>query len=75
MKFARVMHQGQSTWAIVEGDSAFVLEGGDRFAPNPRKVAPLGPVSGLETLFPLDPTNQVVGLFGGLFKGERDGYF
>ena len=72
MKFARVMHQGQSIWAIVEGDTAFALEG-DRFSPAPRKGAALGPISGLKTLFPLDRTNQVVGLFGGWGVGGRDG--
>src|SRR5579871_4122542 len=72
VKFARTMHEGQSIWAIIEGDTAFALEG-DRFAANPRKGAALGPASDLPMLFPLDPTNQVIGLFGGWGIGDRDG--
>ena len=72
MKFARVNYQDQSIWAIVEGDNAYALEG-DRFGPDPQKGASLGPVSSLKTLFPLDPTNQIVALFGGWAIGDRDG--
>jgi len=72
MKFARVQHQGGSTWAIIDGDVGYALEG-DRFAANPRKGASLGPVSGLKMLFPLDPTNQIVGLFGGWSVNDRTG--
>lgn len=72
MKLARTIHQGQSTWIIIEGDIAYALEG-DRFAVSPRKGASLGPAAGLEMLFPLDPTNQVVALFGGWGIGDRDG--
>lgn len=72
MKFARVNHNGQSTWAIVEGDTVYALEG-DRFAANPRKGAALGSASEFEMLFPLDPTNQIVALFGGWAIGDRDG--
>ncbi len=72
MKTARVIHQGQSIWAIVDGDTAYALEG-DRFSANPAKGASLGPVSGLKLLFPLDPTNQIVALFGGWQIGDRDG--
>ena len=72
MKTARVLNQGQSIWAVIEGETAYVLEG-DRFSPNPQKGASLGPVSGLKTLFPLDPTNQIVALFGGWAIGDRDG--
>jgi 2-keto-4-pentenoate hydratase/2-oxohepta-3-ene-1,7-dioic acid hydratase in catechol pathway len=72
MKFARVMHGGQSVWAIVEGGQAYVLEG-DRFAASPRKGARIGPTSAQKFLFPLEPTNQIVALFGGWGKGDRDG--
>jgi 2-keto-4-pentenoate hydratase/2-oxohepta-3-ene-1,7-dioic acid hydratase in catechol pathway len=72
VKFARTTHQGQSTWAIIEGETAYVLDG-DRFDANPKKGASLGSVSDLEMLFPLDPTNQVVALFGGWVIGGRDG--
>ena len=72
MKFARIMHQGRSTWIIVENDVAYELVG-DRFAAEPQKGASLGPVSALELLFPLDPTNQIVALFGGWAIGGRDG--
>lgn len=72
MKFARTIHQGQSIWTIIEGDTAYVLEG-DRFASSPKKGASLGPASGIEMLFPLDPTNQIVALFGGWGIGDRDG--
>ena len=44
---------------------------GDRFASNPRKGVALGPVSSLKTLFPLDPTNQIVALFGGSVSLKR----
>jgi 2-keto-4-pentenoate hydratase/2-oxohepta-3-ene-1,7-dioic acid hydratase in catechol pathway len=72
VKFARTHHQGQSIWAIIDGDTAFALEG-DRFAANPQKGASLGPAADLEMLFPLDPTNQIVALFGGWAIGDRDG--
>jgi 2-keto-4-pentenoate hydratase/2-oxohepta-3-ene-1,7-dioic acid hydratase in catechol pathway len=72
VKYARVNDQGHSTWAIIEGDTAYALEG-DRFASNPRKGTSLGPISSLKTLFPLDPTNQIVALFGGWAVGDRDG--
>jgi 2-keto-4-pentenoate hydratase/2-oxohepta-3-ene-1,7-dioic acid hydratase in catechol pathway len=72
VKTARVSHQGSSIWAVFDGDTAYALEG-DRFSASPRKGAALGPVSAMETLFPLDPTNQVVGLFGGWGIGDRDG--
>ena len=72
MKFARTTHQGQSIWTIIEGDTAYVLEG-DRFAAEPRKGASLGPAADIEMLFPLDPTNQIVALFGGWAIGGRDG--
>jgi len=72
MKFARVVYQDHSIWAIFEGDVAYALEG-DRFSSNPRKGAPLGPISSLKVLFPLDPTNQIVALFGGWAIGDRDG--
>jgi 2-keto-4-pentenoate hydratase/2-oxohepta-3-ene-1,7-dioic acid hydratase in catechol pathway len=72
MKFARVRHQGSSIWAIIEDDAGYALEG-DRFSAKPRKGMPLGPASSLKTLFPLDPTNQVVALFGGWGKGDRTG--
>ncbi|MEZ5736211.1 MAG: fumarylacetoacetate hydrolase family protein [Novosphingobium sp.] len=72
MKIARTIHEGHSTWAIVEGDTAYALEG-DRFAANPRKGASLGPAADLPMLFPLDPTNQIVALFGGWAIGDRDG--
>jgi 2-keto-4-pentenoate hydratase/2-oxohepta-3-ene-1,7-dioic acid hydratase in catechol pathway len=72
VKFARVNHQGHSIWAIVEGDVAYALEG-DRFVANPQKGMSLGPISELKTLFPLDPTNQIVALFGGWVVGDRDG--
>lgn len=72
MKIARIDHQGQSTWAILEDDTAYALEG-DRFAANPQKGAPLGPASSFKMLFPLDPTNQIVALFGGWAIGGRDG--
>lgn len=72
MKFARTTHQGQSIWTVIEGETAFVLEG-DRFAAAPRKGASLGTAADLEMLFPLDPTNQIVALFGGWAIGDRDG--
>lgn len=72
MKFARVMHQGHSIWAMIDGDTGYALEG-DRFAAHPRKGMSLGPASSLKTLFPLDPTNQIVALFGGWAVGDRDG--
>lgn len=72
MKIARTMSQGQSIWAILEGETAYVLEG-SRFAANPRKGASLGPAADLKMLFPLDPTNQIVALFGGWAIGDRDG--
>lgn len=72
MKFARTNHQGRSTWTIIEGETAYALEG-DRFGPNPQRGAALGPASDLEMLFPLDPTNQIVALFGGWAIGDRDG--
>jgi 2-keto-4-pentenoate hydratase/2-oxohepta-3-ene-1,7-dioic acid hydratase in catechol pathway len=72
VKFARTTHQGQSTWAIIEGDTAYVLEG-DRFAAYPRKGAAIGPAADLEMLFPLDRTNQIVALFGGWAIGDRTG--
>lgn len=72
MKFARVHYQGQSIWAVVEGGAAYALEG-DRFSANPAKGKPLGPLASLETLFPLDPTNQIIALFGGWAIGDRDG--
>jgi 2-keto-4-pentenoate hydratase/2-oxohepta-3-ene-1,7-dioic acid hydratase in catechol pathway len=72
MKIARLLCNGQPTWAMIEGDFAYALEG-DRFDPGVRKGAELGPISGLKTLFPLDRTNQVVGLFGGWGVGGRDG--
>jgi 2-keto-4-pentenoate hydratase/2-oxohepta-3-ene-1,7-dioic acid hydratase in catechol pathway len=72
MKFARVQHKDSSVWAVIEGDAAYVLEG-SRFAANPRKGASLGPASRLKMLFPLDPTNQIVALFGGWAIGDRNG--
>src|SRR5579885_3138290 len=72
MKFARVQQQDASIWAIIEGDVAYALEG-DRFAANPRKGKSLGSVSGLKMLFPLDPTNRVVGLFAGWSIMDRTG--
>ena len=72
MKIARVEYQGHSTWVILEGDTAYALEG-DRFAANPQKGTALGPISSFKTLFPLDPTNQIVALFGGWAIGGRDG--
>lgn len=72
MKFARTIHEGRSTWTIIEDGVAYVLEG-DRFAGEPRKGASLGPASDLDMLFPLDPTNQIVALFGGWGVGDRDG--
>lgn len=72
MKFARTTHRGRSVWTIIEGDTAWLLEG-DRFAAQPRKGAAIGPAADLEMLFPLDPTNQIVALFGGWGKGDRDG--
>lgn len=72
MKFARTIHQGHSIWTIIENDVAYALEG-DRFGSNPQKGASLGPASDLKTLFPLDPTNQIVALFGGWGIGDRDG--
>ena len=72
MKIARVARDEGSTWAIFDGDTAYALDG-DRFAAEPKKGAPLGPVADQKTLFPLDPTNQIVGLFGGWTVGGRDG--
>lgn len=72
MKFARTIHQGQSLWTIIDGDTAYILEG-DRFEPEPRKGAALGRAADLPMLFPLDPTNQIVALFGGWGVGDRDG--
>lgn len=72
MKFARTLHRGQSIWTIIEGDTAYELVG-DRFDANPQKGASLGPTADLPMLFPLDPTNQIVALFGGWGVGDRDG--
>jgi 2-keto-4-pentenoate hydratase/2-oxohepta-3-ene-1,7-dioic acid hydratase in catechol pathway len=72
VKTARVLYQGQSIWAVLDGETAYALEG-DRFSPSPGKGATLGPVSSLKLLFPLDPTNQIVALFGGWAIGDRDG--
>lgn len=72
MKFARVSHQGQSVWAIIEDDIAYALDG-DRFSSDPQKGVPLGPISSLKTHFPLDAANQIVALFGGWAVGDRDG--
>jgi 2-keto-4-pentenoate hydratase/2-oxohepta-3-ene-1,7-dioic acid hydratase in catechol pathway len=71
VKFARTTHQGRSVWTIIEGDTAYALEG-DRFS-DPRKGAAIGRAADLPMLFPLDPTNQIVALFGGWAIGDRDG--
>ncbi len=72
MIIAKVQHQNQPKWAIVEADTAYALEG-DRFT-NPRKGAKLGPISGMKLLAPMEVNNKLIGLLGNWRnKGDRDG--
>jgi len=62
MQFARLLHEGQPVWAIIEGDTAYRVEG-DLYA-SPSKGASLGPAAGLKALNPVAPANKAVCLLG-----------
>src|SRR6188472_4423194 len=72
MNIAKIEHRGLRLWGIVEDDAVYALEG-DRFD-KPRKGAALAKLSEVKLLAPIEPGNQVIGLFANWKEKEgRDG--
>ena len=73
MKIAKVVHQNEHLWSVVEGDLVYRLEG-DRIA-SPCRGRLLAPLSQVRLLAPVDTHNKIVGLLGNYtpHKGEFDG--
>ncbi len=72
MRIAKASYHGQAQWVIVEGDTAYKLEG-DRFN-GPRRGAPLAPLSQVKLLPPVEPHNKFVALLGNYgSRGVHDG--
>src|SRR5258706_16424107 len=72
MKIARVLLGGEPSWAVIEGDNAYQLEG-ERFS-NPKAGAAIGPLSAIKLLIPLEMRNNLINLLSNWrTKGGRDG--
>jgi 2-keto-4-pentenoate hydratase/2-oxohepta-3-ene-1,7-dioic acid hydratase in catechol pathway len=69
MKIMRVLANGEPAWAIVEGGTAYRVDGDLYNAP--KKGASLGAVDGLKTLTPVRPENKVIVLLSN-WAGKDD---